>query len=255
MLLLTLLAPLFIFLSFGFLVAHFKKDNSIADILWGLYFILLVATAYFVYSAHDLRQTLILVLIAIWGLRLSSHILRRHWGKGEDPRYTEMKKNWGKWTALRSYLQVFFLQGVLAFIIVSPHLWVMTQAAVSALTVIDVIGLFIWLTGYFFEVVGDAQLSTFVKTKKPGEVMTRGLWRYTRHPNYFGEITMWWGLFVLSLSVPHAWWFFFGPLTITLLIVFVSGVPLLEKRYEGNPAWEKYKRKTSMLIPWPPLSK
>lgn len=252
MLLLTLLAPLFIFLSMGFLLAHYKKDNSIADILWGLYFILLVGTAYFVYSEQDLRQSVVLLLVSIWGLRLALHIMRRHWGKGEDPRYTEMKKTWGKWTALRSYFQVFLLQGVLALLIVSPLLWIMVQDSASAFTWFDTIGLFVWFTGYFFEVVGDAQLSAFVKTKKPGEIMTRGLWKYTRHPNYFGEVTMWWGLFLITLSVPNAWWFFLGPLTITLLIVFVSGIPLLEKRYEGNAAWETYKQKTSILIPWFP---
>lgn len=251
MLFLSLLVPLFVFLTGGFLIAHFKKDNSIADILWGLYFILLTGLAFVFYAEPDLRQVLMLVLVSIWGFRLSAHIFFRHWGKGEDPRYTEMKKSW-HFVALRSYFQVFFLQGVLALAIVSPLLWVQMQASAGALVWLDFLGLGVWIGGFFFEVIGDAQLGTFVKTKKPGEIMTRGLWRYTRHPNYFGEVTQWWGLFLMALTVPGAWAFFFGPLLITVLILFVSGVPLLEKRYEGNPAWEDYKKKTSKFIPWFP---
>ncbi len=247
----VLLAPLFIFLTLGFGIAHLKKDNSIADILWGLYFILLVAMALFFYAEPDSRQILSFVLVLIWGLRLSAHIFHRHWGKGEDPRYTEMKKNW-KHVALRSYFQVFLLQGLLALLIVSPVLWVHMHASAGPLTWLDFLGLGVWVLGYLFEVIGDAQLGAFIKVKKPGEIMRTGLWKYTRHPNYFGEVTQWWGLFLIALSVPGAWVFFFGPLLITLLILFVSGVPLLERRYEGNPQWEDYKKRTSIFIPWFP---
>lgn len=251
MLQLSLLVPLLVFLSLGFLVAHFKQDNSIADVLWGLYFILLTGLAFIFYAEPDLRQILSLVLVSIWGLRLSTHIFSRHWGKGEDPRYTDMKKTW-KWVALRSYVQVFLLQGILALLIVSPVLWVQIQTSAGKLGWLDGVGLGVWILGFLFEVIGDAQLGAFVKTKKPGEIMERGLWRYTRHPNYFGEVTQWWGLFIIALSVPYAWIFCFGPLLITGLILFVSGVPLLEKKYEGNPAWENYKKRTSKFIPWFP---
>ncbi len=230
------------------MVAHFKKDNSIADILWGLYFILLVGTAFFLSGAQDLRQIIVLALICIWGLRLSAHIFVRHSGKGEDPRYTEMKKNW-KWIALRSYFQVFVLQGVLATVIVAPQLWLMSQSSAGALSALDYLGFGVWIFGFVFEFIADAQLAAFIKIKKLGQVMQTGLWKFTRHPNYFGEVTQWWGLFLMTLAVPFGWAFVFGPLTITFLILFVSGVPLLEKRYEGNLEWEAYKKRTPVFIP------
>lgn len=244
----SLLAPLFVFLTIGFGIAHVKRDNSVADIFWGLYFVLLTGFAFFLYAEPDWRQILVFALVALWGFRLSTHIFVRHWGKGEDPRYTEMKKSW-KWVAVRSYLQVFVLQGVLALLIVAPILWIQFSASQGALGLVDFLGLGVWISGFLFEVIGDAQLGAFVKTKKPGEIMERGLWRYTRHPNYFGEVTQWWGLYLIACAVPGGWMFFFGPLLITVLILYVSGVPLLEKRYEGNPAWEHYKQRTSKFIP------
>lgn len=245
---LSLLGPLFLFLTVGFVVAALKKDNSIADILWGLYFILLVGTAFYLDGDFEVRKSLVLLLICIWGLRLSFHIFTRHWGKGEDPRYTEMKKNWN-WVLLRSYFQVFVLQGILATLIVAPEVWLMSQPSAGALGLMDFLGLAVWLFGFAFEFIADAQLAAFIKIKKPGQIMQTGLWKYSRHPNYFGEVTQWWGLFIVSLAAPFGWVFFFGPLTITLLILFVSGVPLLEKRYEGNPEWEAYKKRTPMFVP------
>ena len=245
---LSLLVPLIIFSTLGFGLAYTKKDNSIADILWGLYFILLAGTAFLLSDTPDLRKILVLTLICIWGLRLSVHIFLRHRGKGEDPRYTEMKKNW-KWIAVRSYFQVFILQDALATIILAPQLWLMSQSSAGELGILDLLGLGIWMFGFTFEVVSDAQLSNFTKIKKPGQIMKTGLWKRSRHPNYFGEVTQWWGLFLMALSVPFGWAFFFGPLTITLLILFVSGVPMLEKRYEGNAEWEEYKKVTPIFIP------
>lgn len=235
----------------AFALAVFKRNNGVADVFWGLYFLVLTGGAFAFFAAPDLRQGILLSLVAIWGLRLSWHIGRRNWGKPEDPRYAAWRKDWGKWAGLRSYFQVFLLQGLLAVVIVSPVLWVM-QAPSVPFGLLDGLGLGVWLLGFLFESVGDAQLAAFVRTKKPGEIMTHGLWAYTRHPNYFGEVTQWWGLFIIALSVPGGLCFLGGPVTITALILFVSGVPLLEQRYAGNAAFEAYKKCTSLFVPWFP---
>lgn len=118
---------------------------------------------------------------------------------------------------------------------------------------LDMVGLVVWGIGFFFEVIGDRQLQLFVaRPENRGKLMTSGLWKYSRHPNYFGELTMWWGIWLISVSVVGGVWTILAPITITVLLRYVSGVPLLEKKYTGNPEWEIYRQKTSVLIPLPP---
>jgi steroid 5-alpha reductase family enzyme len=192
---------------------------------------------------------LVFVCVTIWGLRLSYHIARRNLKKPEDYRYAEWRKQWGKWFVPRSFAQVFLLQAALTVIVAMPALAVMQNVDVLW-SVWAVTGLLIWIIGFVFESTSDRQLKVFLRNRKDKtEVMQTGLWKYSRHPNYFGEVTQWWGLFVVALSTPRGWWAVLGPLTITFLIVKVSGVPLLEEKMKKNPAYQKYAARTSMFIP------
>lgn len=246
----TAASVLLIYFSTLFVIAQIKRDNSIVDMAWGPGFAL-VAIA--VYLVGDLTPILPLV-ITLWALRLFLHISQRNLKKPEDFRYQEMRKAWGKHQALNAFFKVFMLQGVLLFIVVfsaiSATSIALEPSAISGL--LTGLGLGIFVFGLGFEAIGDEQLRRFVKIKKPGEVMTTGLWRYTRHPNYFGEATLWWGIYLIALAYGAPWWTIFSPLTITLLVRYISGVPLLEKKYENNPAFKAYAAKTSVFIPLPP---
>ncbi|MEI7818859.1 MAG: DUF1295 domain-containing protein [bacterium] len=242
---------IWIYMTGLFILALILKNNSIADVGWGAGFMIAAWTAWLM-TSHTLAGTTALVLVFLWGGRLSWHILKRNAGKPEDWRYAAWRKEWGKWFILRSYLQVFMLQGIFLFIIVAPTIWIISQT-LPFNPMIARLGLIIWLLGYGFEVIGDAQLRSFIASKpKPGSVCDIGLWQYTRHPNYFGEATLWWGLFILAVSVQVPWWFVIGPLTITILVRFVSGVPLLEKKMMQNPKFWAYAQRTNVFLPMPP---
>lgn len=246
---LILVLILFVYMSLWFVFSLIKKRNDVADVAWGLGFVLMTWTSFLFSSTFSNRVLLVGVLVSIWGLRLAWHIYSRNKGKAEDYRYLAWRKEWGKWFFIRSYLQVYLLQGVLLFMIVLPVL-IINKNSVSSFTWIDFVGVFVWLFGFYFEAVGDAQLARFIKDPaNKGKLMQNGLWAYTRHPNYFGEVTQWWGIWLISLSVSGSLIAIIGPLTITILILKVSGIPMLEKKMEENPEFVEYKRKTSMFIP------
>jgi len=248
---LTLGIILFVYMTLWFAVSLIKKRNDVADVAWGLGFVLMTWTSFFLSGEFGMRGILVGILVSVWGLRLAWHIHTRNKGKAEDYRYMAWRKEWGKWFYIRSYLQVYILQGVLLFLIVQPVLLINGSDG-GEFGVLDVLGVAIWLTGFYFEAVGDAELARFIKNpENKGKLMQSGLWAYTRHPNYFGEVTQWWGLWLIALSVPFGWISVIGPITITFLILKVSGVPMLEKKMEENPDFAEYKRKTSMFIPLP----
>ena len=223
-----------------------------ADVAWGLGFVLMAWVSFFLSGDSGTRGILVGALVSIWGLRLAWHIHRRNKGKAEDYRYLAWRKEWGKWFYIRSYFQVYLLQGLFLFFIVTPVLLINKNAG-AQLGIIDFVGVVVWLGGFYFESVGDAQLARFIKNPaNKGKLMQSGLWAYTRHPNYFGEVTQWWGLWLIALSVPNGWLSIIGPTTITFLILKVSGIPMLEKKMEENPGFAEYKRKTSVFIPFPP---
>ncbi|BBA70765.1 DUF1295 domain-containing protein [Geobacter sulfurreducens] len=235
-----------------FVASLLKGRNDIADVAWGLGFILAAAVSLVAGGQYAPRGLLVSLLVLAWGVRLTLHIHARNRGKGEDPRYRQWRKEWGRWFVLRSFLQVFMLQGVLLVLVAVPVIFV-NAAPPTPLGWLDGLGFFIWLTGFLFEAVGDRQLLHFIRNpENKGQLMTGGLWRYTRHPNYFGEVTLWWGIWLMALAVPGGWWTVIGPLTITVLILKVSGIPMLEKHYEGRPDFEEYKRRTSAFFPLPP---
>lgn len=237
-------------MSLWFVVSLLKKRNDVADTAWGLGFMLLSWFSFFLGQTHGNRGLLAGLLISIWGIRLAWHIHRRNRGKLEDYRYAKWREEWGKWFYVRSYAQVYLLQGALLFLIVLPVLCI-NKSIEQTLGILDFIGLLVWILGFVFESVGDAQLAQFIKDpNNKGKLMQGGLWHYTRHPNYFGEVTMWWGIWLIALSVPSGFLSIIGPVTITILIVKVSGIPMLEKKMIENPDFGEYKRKTSMFIPW-----
>jgi len=241
---------IFCYMTGLFIIALIRKDNSIADIAWGFGFVIVAWSTLWIVGNFYPRQLLACSLILIWGSRLSIRIFLRNRGRGEDPRYRKWREEWGRLFILRSYLQVFLLQGVILLVNISPDLIINTTSD-GNLNILDACGLLVWITGFIFESVGDYQLDRFLANpKNRGTIIDRGLWRYTRHPNYFGEITMWWGIFIIALSVPYGWIGFVGPLTITLMIVLVSGIPMTERLMEKTPGFEEYRRRTSVLIPW-----
>lgn len=246
---------LFVYMTAAYVVALLRRRNDVADIAWGLGFVVLAWLSFFFATTHEWQAIAVNLLVTLWGVRLAWHIFKRHRNKSEDSRYAAWRKQWGRAFYLRSYLQVFLLQGVFLFLIVSPVL-LLNQAVRTTNSLAVYLGIAIWLGGFFFESVADAQLARFVRNPaNTGKIMQSGLWRYSRHPNYFGEVTMWWGIFVVALSVPNGIYTIVGPLTITTLILFVSGIPLLEKRYKSQPAYQEYSRRTSVFIPLPPRKK
>lgn len=245
----------FIYMTLLFLISMAKKDNSIADIGWGVGFILVAFLTFFLEPGFVVRHVLVTGLVFIWGIRLAVHILMRNKGKGEDFRYAKWRKEWGKYFVIRSFLQVFMLQGLM-MLVISYQVILVNSSEKPGLNLLDILGLIVWLFGFLFETVGDFQLLTFKSKKENKEkIMKSGLWRYTRHPNYFGEATMWWGIFLIALSVRLGWTAVVSPAVITFMLLRVSGVTMLEKKYKGNKEYEDYAKRTSAFIPWFPKKK
>lgn len=243
---------IFCFMTILFFIALIRKRNDIADIGWGIGFLLVAISNQTLFSVGTIRSFLIPALVILWGLRLAIHIYERNKGKSEDFRYKKWREDWGKYFLIRSYLQVFLLQGFFMFLISLPVMIGISSSSPDSIILIS-LGLLVWLTGFLFESVGDYQLTAFIKDPtSSGKIMTRGLWKYTRHPNYFGEVLGWWGIFILALPSTLWWLALLGPLTISFLILKVSGIPMLEKRYEGNQDFEEYKKRTSAFFPLPP---
>jgi steroid 5-alpha reductase family enzyme len=241
----------FAYMSFWFFFSLVWRRNDIADIAWGAGFILLAWFSYFSVTTFSLPALLVNLLVTIWGIRLSLHIYKRNRKKTEDYRYRKWREDWGEYFFVRSFLQVYLLQGFFMYLISQPVIYLNLYP--SRLGFIGLVGTLVWVIGFYFESVGDRQLSDFIKNPaNKGKIMQSGLWRYTRHPNYFGEVVQWWGIYLLALSASGGIWTVIGPVTITVLILFVSGIPLLEKKYEGRPDFEEYKKKTSVFFPLPP---
>lgn len=242
----------FFYMTTIFLYASYKKNNGLVDIAWGLGFIVLALFSFFKTHYYTQRHYVVTILIIVWGLRLSFHIWYKNRNKGEDPRYALWRKKWGDYVIIRSFFQVFMLQGVVMVLVAQPIVLI-NSSFEGGLRLIDILGIIVWSVGFVFEVVGDYQLLQFLKNpENNGKILTTGLWRYTRHPNYFGEATMWWGIFLIALSVPHGWTAIMSPATITFLLLYVSGVPLAESPLWSNPDFKKYAKKTSVFLPWFP---
>jgi steroid 5-alpha reductase family enzyme len=238
------------YMTLWIMISVIKKRNDVADIAWGIGFVFMAWLSFFI-SGFSFKAFLVNGLVTVWGFRLAWHIYNRNKNKPEDSRYLELRKTW-KHFYLRSFLQVFLLQGIFLFLISLPVIYI-NYSVSNDFGMTEFIGLLVWSIGFYFESVGDRQLKEFVSNPaNRGKLMDKGLWKYSRHPNYFGEVTQWWGIFIIALSIPGSLFTIIGPLTITVLILFVSGVPLLEKKYAGRPDFESYKKRTSVFIPLPP---
>ncbi|OGO67417.1 MAG: hypothetical protein A2Z49_02015 [Chloroflexi bacterium RBG_19FT_COMBO_56_12] len=239
------------------LLSLLLKNSSIVDIFWGTGFVI-VAWATFLLTPEGFlpRKLLLSILVTAWGLRLSLHILRRNWGKPEDFRYQTWRKEAGTAWWWRSLFKVFLLQGILLWIIATPLLAAQISAQPDHITWLDILALPVWLIGFFFEAVGDWQLARFkANPANKGKVMQTGVWRYTRHPNYFGDAAQWWAYYLIAL-VAGGWWTIFSPILMTTLLMRVSGVTLLEKTLkEEKPGYKEYVETTSEFIPWFPRKK
>lgn len=245
---------LFLFMSVLFLISLLRKDNGTADIGYGLAFIALSFSVYLVAPPAGSLTLILLALVLIWGVRLAVRIFAKNALKPEDFRYKAWRDAWGRWFILRSFLQVYMLQGLVVFIVALPITLSLAYPALVPHAGLALGGLLLWILGFFFEVVGDYQLDEFIKEEKnKGKIMREGLWKYSRHPNYFGESMIWWGMAIMASGLSlYPLVGFLSPLLITFLLLKVSGVPMLEKRWQGNPEWEAYKARTSVFFPLPP---
>jgi steroid 5-alpha reductase family enzyme len=241
-------------LTLVWMVSVKRRDTSIADICWGLGFVLLAWLYCFLSPALTPRSWLVAALTTLWGTRLSAHIFHRHHGKAEDPRYQAMRASHGSAFWWRSLFTVFWLQGAILWFVALPLLVVMRATQSAALTAVDGLGIVLFAVGFSFEVVGDYQLERFrAEPSNRGTVLDRGLWRYTRHPNYFGDATMWWGMYAMAASTPRGWLTVLSPSLMTWLLMRVSGVTLLEDGLKASkPGYRAYISRTPAFFPWFP---
>lgn len=230
------------------------KDSSIVDIFWGAGFVIIFWTATLLYPGpQTVRLILLGTIVTLWGLRLSLHIFRRNAGKGEDFRYAAWRKEAGSSWWWRSYFKVFFLQGFLMWIISVPLIAIQNADVASPLKCLDYTGGALWLVGFIFEAGGDWQLARFKSIpENKGKLLTTGLWKLTRHPNYFGDAAQWWGFYLITASAGAAW-SIFSPILMTFLLLKVSGVSMLERSLKDTkPGYQAYITRTSAFFPWLP---
>jgi steroid 5-alpha reductase family enzyme len=240
----------FIYMVVIYLVAQSIKDNSIVDIAWGPGFLVLTATLLVYTENYSYQSLLMLAIIAIWALRLSVHIFLRNKGKPEDFRYANWRKEWGKKQAWIAFYKVFMLQGFVMIVISLP---VITFFNISNITfsILNYLGILVFLAGFIFETVGDFQLSQFKKKEQnKGRIIESGLWKYTRHPNYFGEAVVWWGIFLIASGSGFEYLSIISPIVITLLLRYGSGVPMLEEKYKNRSDFREYAAKTPVFVPF-----
>jgi steroid 5-alpha reductase family enzyme len=243
-----------IMMTLLWVVSIIVKNVSIVDLFWGFGFVLASVFYFLKTDGSEPRKTILIVLAAIWGMRLSVYLARRNIGKGEDFRYKQFRKNYGEkkyWWI--SFFQTFLLQGILMWLISAPLLGAQYYGQNKPLGIFDIIGIILWIIGFCFEAGGDFQLARFKSDpSNRGKVLDRGLWRYTRHPNYFGDSAVWWGYAFLCLA-SGSWLPILGSILMTALIIKVSGVALLEKSLkEQKPHYKEYIEKTSAFLPWFP---
>lgn len=238
----------------GWLLSLVYKNVSLVDSLWGLGFVLIVWITCSLSEGYSGRKALIIALTTVWGLRLSAHLAWRNWGKGEDPRYGGWRRASGDRFWIVSLFKVFLLQALFLWVIALTIQYGQISPQPAHFTWLDLLGFILWLIGFFFESISDWQLARFkADAASKGKVMDRGLWAYSRHPNYFGECLIWWGLFLIALSTPVSWWTVISPIVITAVLLKMTGIPLMEKTIVDNrPGYSDYIRRTPAFFPWFP---
>ncbi len=241
-------AALFVYMTIVFVIAYRRKRLDTVDAAWGGAFV--VAATMVAGLQPTLRTIIIALLIDIWALRLSSHIIdriRNH--DQDDPRYTELASKWKGSYWQRAYLSIFMVQGMAALIISLPTVFATGDDTAFA-TAFLVAGIAVWVIGFIVEMIGDRQLKAFLANKNnKGKVLDQGLWRYTRHPNYLGELTQWYGIGIIACGAQWGWIGLIGPVALNVLIRFVSGVPPIENRKKKDKAYAAYMQRTYPILP------
>ncbi len=241
-------------LTLMWLVSLVLRDVSIVDVFWGLGFVLISAAVIWRRGPPGPRSALIVGIVALWAVRLALHLFLRWRRLGhEDRRYAAMRRKAGPRFAILSLFTVFWLQAGILWVVSLP-LQAAFAALPSTLGPLDAIGAALAIAGFLIETIADYQLTRFGRDPaNAGRVLNSGLWAWSRHPNYFGDAAMWWGVFLLCVSASHAWWTVIGPIVMTYFLLNVSGVPLLERKMaDRRPEYADYIRRTSSFIPWPP---
>ena len=257
---------LFGYMFIAFIVGTIKKNNGLVDIFYGPGFFVVALTSLIFYfilnNSINIRQLIITTLVFIWSLRLATYVFIRNRGKPEDYRYKAMRERWKTNIVLKSLTKIYLFQGLVIFIVAFPVLFTNISTNPPFDNLLDFygitlwLGVLIWLVGFLFEMFGDYQLYNFKKDpQSKGKVLDKGLWKYTQHPNYFGEVSQWWGIYIIALAVPFGFITIFGPIFITYMIIKVSGIKLLDKHYEGDDKYADYKKRTSTFFPWFPKKK
>ncbi len=235
------------------LLSLWQRDASIVDMFWGAGFVVVVWFTQVIQRAPQGIEWLLPILATIWGGRLTLHLTARNLGEPEDFRYVEMRDKWGSAFPIVSLFTVYILQGTVMWVVSLP-----LQVTPAGTTQIGpvILGSVLWAVGLFFEAVGDLQLTAFrAQPENRGQVLDTGLWRYTRHPNYFGDTLVWWGLYFVSGGLTGQWWTWIGPAIMTIFLLRISGVSLLERSLtQSKPQYAAYQARTSAFFPLPPRS-
>ncbi len=231
-----------------------RRDVSVADVFWGLGFAVVALYAFRVADGYIVRRAAVTALTVVWGVRLSLYIARRRIGEQEDRRYAAIRARVGPAWPLLSLPAVFASQGLAVLFFGLPVTWAQLSVAPGRTTWIDLLATLVWAIGFTFEALGDSQLRRFrADPDNRGRVLDTGLWRYTRHPNYFGDALVFWGLFGFAVATPGGWWTIVSPIALTLMLLRITGVPLLEEDMEQRrPGYADYVRRTNAFFPGPP---
>jgi steroid 5-alpha reductase family enzyme len=245
---LSIIISVLIFVHIFFLIALIRKNFAVIDIGWGLGIILVSLVAY-LHQTPSFRNALLLLMVSIWGLRLALYIFSRSRGKGEDPRYTKFREAWRPHSNLQAYLKVFIFQGFLMMIVSLPVSSGMASGF-KEISFINWIGVFIWIVGFSLEVWSDQYLNDWkADPSNKGKICTTGPWRFCRFPNYFGEVLLWYGIYLASFSLQNSW-SIIGVFAINFLILKVTGVPLLEEKYLKREDYREYSTRVPKFIPF-----
>ena len=238
----------------GWFVSLIVKKVTFIDSMWGMGFVLIAWITFFLTDGYYLRKLLIVSLTSAWGIRLCLHLSWRNWGHGEDPRYAVWREQAGKRFWIVSLVKVFLLQALFLWAISVTLQYGQMSSLPGYLTALDIAGVLLWCFGFAFESIADLQLARFkADPSSKGQVMRRGLWAYSRHPNYFGEFLVWWGFYLLALSTPGSWWTAISPLIITTVLLKMTGVSLMERTIvDTRPGYREYMRRTNAFFPWFP---
>lgn len=250
---LTTLAAVTTMMASVWLISLARRDASVVDPFWGAGFVLVTWVALELSAPPTARVAGLAALVTLWGLRLSLFLAWRNWGHGEDRRYRIMRDHHGRRFWWVSLFTVFLLQALILWVVALPIQVAAAQGAANPISALGVAGGLVWALGFAFETIGDWQMSRFQSDpKNAGRVMDRGLWRWSRHPNYFGDFCVWWGIYLIA-AAGGAWWTILSPLVMSLLLLKVSGVALLETTIrDRRPEYADYQSRTSAFFPFPP---